>query len=137
MKWFKRKSQMPTVPPTPTVPPGQSEKVLQEFFCTKSGGGCGGYILVKLNMALNGVVEVVCPNCGHKHQRKIKDGHLIEEGRRGSPIEILKPTKAAWSATSQLRSPPAARKERDAVRVNGLADLFLEELKFEIHGDKR
>ena len=30
----------------------KSKKVWQEIHCTLSGGGCGGYILVKLNIAL-------------------------------------------------------------------------------------
>lgn len=49
-------------------------RVVQEFYCTTSGGGCGGYILVKLNTAINGVVEIICPNCKHAHQRYIKNG---------------------------------------------------------------
>lgn len=83
-------------------------KVWQEFYCAKSGGGCGGYITVRINMALDGVYTVVCPNCGHEHQRGVKEGHIVEEGRyqkglQGKRIEKLCPTMAAFSKTPQTK----------------------------------
>ena len=82
-------------------------KVWQEFYCAKSGGGCGGYIAVRINMALDGVYTVVCPKCGHKHQRGVKEGHIVEEGRYagnlGKSIEELCPTMAAYSEEPQTK----------------------------------
>lgn len=75
-----------------------ADRVWQEFFCTKSGGGCGKYIQVKLNIAINQVVEIVCPNCGHKHQRTIQDGAIKEFGRYDNkPVEEVCPPLSACS----------------------------------------
>lgn len=92
-----------------------SDRVYQEFYCTTSGMGCGGYITVRINMKLNGVVEVVCPKCGHKHQRCLKNGVLMEEHRwRSSPNQELCPTIAAWSKEPKLKI-KGHRPERDAI----------------------
>jgi len=86
--------------------------VYQEFYCAESGGGCGGYITVRLNMALNGVVEVICPNCDHKHQRMLKDGALKEQGRHtDKPTQELMPTIAAWS--KEPKHPESKRSRED------------------------
>ena len=83
-------------------------KVWQEFYCAKSGGGCGGFITVRINIALDGVYTVVCPECKHEHQRGVKAGHIVEEGRygsglRGKRIEKLCPTMAAYSKEPQTK----------------------------------
>lgn len=97
-------------------------RVYQEFYCAKSGGGCGGYITVRINMALNGVVQVVCPKCDHQHQRCLKNGVLQEQGRYDkNPVEELCPTMAAWS--KKPKHPESKRRagkwenERDAVVI--------------------
>jgi hypothetical protein len=90
-------------------------RVFQEFYCASSGGGCGGYITVRLNMKLNGVVEVICPKCGHPHQRCLKNGVLMEQGRHSSsPTQELCPTLAAWHKEPTLKV-EGFRPERDAV----------------------
>jgi hypothetical protein len=72
--------------------------VWQEIHCPISGGGCGGFILVKLTACLNRRITLVCPKCGHRHERCIKDGLVVEEGRmNGVAQEELCPTIAAWS----------------------------------------
>lgn len=82
---------------------GLDDKIWQEFYCRKSGGGCGGYILVRLNPKINGVVEVVCPKCKHKHQRKIVNGEIKEDGRfSSSPKQEIVPTMDAWNEKSQM-----------------------------------
>lgn len=77
-----------------------SDKVRQEFFCRTSGGGCGGYITVKLNMSLDGAIKVICPKCKHEHERLLQGGKIVDDKSRGKQItqEIL-PTLAAWSPT--------------------------------------
>lgn len=114
---------------------------LMEFYCASSGGGCGGYITVPVNPNLNGVIEVVCPKCGHKHRRSLKNGVLGEDGRyKSDPIEQLCPTDAAWHKKAQ--SPESQRrtggiKEREAVVIKqNDAQSFLDERKFELWGGK-
>ena len=123
------------------------ERVYQEFYCAKSGGGCGGYILVQLNPGINGVVEVICPKCKHEHQRNIKDGRIIEQGRyktNGKPKERLRPPISAWSEIPSTKAAHKMQKaikkrstslvkERDAHVISGRRD-FLKERWFEIHG---
>lgn len=106
MRLFKRKkSAMPSTDLVALVAtPG---KVWQEFYCAKSGGGCGGYIMVKLNMAINGTVKVICPKCKHSHGRVIEEGHLKENfsssrytgGRNDNTDQEIIPTMAAYSET--------------------------------------
>ena len=113
-----------------------SDRVYQEFYCAVSGEGCGGYITIRINMKLNGVVEVVCPKCGHKHQRCLKNGVLMEQGRyTSSPRQDLCPTIAAWHKEPKLKV-TGHRPERDAIvgeegKSRGkfrpfLADVWLE-----------
>lgn len=109
-------------------------KIFQEFYCTVSGGGCGGYILVTLNNAINGVVEVVCPKCQHKHQRCIENGIIKEQGRHtNSPKETIEPTIAAWSKEPRLRR--RQQNERDGF-VPKTNEDFLDERLLELYGDR-
>jgi hypothetical protein len=90
-------------------------KVFQEFYC----GNCQGYISVRLNMELNRVVEVVCPNCEHKHKRCIKDGQIFERGRENnSPLEEICPPKSAYyktAKTSKMLNAKGFNQRRDGV----------------------
>lgn len=82
------------------------DKIWQEFYCRKDGGGCGGYVVVRLNMNINGIVEVVCPQCRHRHRRCIVTGEIKENGRDyGSIKQEITPTIAAWSAKSRFNFP--------------------------------
>lgn len=59
-------------------------RVVQEFYCTKSGGGCGGYFMIKMNMGLNGVHKIICPNCKlygsfPHHNPKVGSHETVEE----------------------------------------------------------
>ena len=113
-------------------------KIFQEFYC----GECRGYILVKLNMALNHVVEVVCPNCDHHHLRNIMDGQIFEKGRmNGQYKEEICPPKSAYSKESRAAKPPC----RDGVKLEKAADLnerhpaaaaMMQERWFERYGGK-
>lgn len=117
-------------------------RVYQEFYCATSGGGCGGFITVRLNMAIIGVVEIVCPKCKHKHQRKIKNGVLTDDGRYETNIkqEII-PVLAAWS--KKAKHPESKKRvgttdERKAVVIEDdpIARAFLQDREFEIFGSK-
>lgn len=73
-------------------------KVVQEFYC----GECEGYITVKLDMDINRRVNVCCPNCGHKHHRRVSNGVLRDDGvDMGSVVENLIPMKAAYHKKNQ------------------------------------
>lgn len=110
------------------------ERIYQEWYCTISGGGCGGYILCKINIEINGIVEMVCPKCGHKHQRAIDNGVIKEQGRaRGNPTQEICPTMAAWSKKPRLKATKKAENERDGV-VAQTAEDFLKESWFERFG---
>jgi hypothetical protein len=52
-------------------------RVSEEFYCNK----CDGYFVVRINVALDYEIELVCPNCGRAHRRCVKNGHIFEEGR--------------------------------------------------------
>ncbi len=89
----------------------------QEFFCN----GCEGFIIVRLNMHINHVVEVVCPECGRKHRRNIKEGRIWEDGRHASDVkETVRPTMATYSKKARTSVMREAR-ERGSTR-EGLRD---------------
>ena len=117
-------------------------RVAQEFYCAKSGGGCGGFIIFPLNLAINGCVELVCPKCSHKHQRMIKDGVLTDDGRyRGKVTQEVVPTLTAWSKKAkhpESKKRVGTHKEREAVVIENdpIAREFLKDRWFEIHGSK-
>ena len=69
-------------------------KIWQEFYCNDFDG----YINIKINIAINQAVRVVCPSCGRLHPRKIKDGQIYEGGKEGQGEELL-PPKSAYSKT--------------------------------------
>ena len=117
-------------------------QIAQEFYCAKSGGGCGGFITFPLNMEINGVVEVICPKCDHRHQRKIKDGVLTDDGRYETKVtqEVI-PTLAAWS--KKAKHPESEKRagtdrEREAVVIEDdpVARSFLQDRRFEIFGSR-
>lgn len=118
------------------------DRVTQEFYCATSGSGCGGFITFPLNMAINGVVSVICPKCSHEHQRMIKDGILTDEGRHISNVtQEIAPTLAAWSA--EARHPESKKRvggsrEREAVVIHDdpISRAFLDDREFEIHGSR-
>ncbi len=128
-------------------------RIAQEFYCASSGGGCGGFMIFPLNMAINGVVEIVCPKCGHKHQRMIKDGVLTDDGRYHTKVtQEITPTPAAWHKKAQhpeSKKRVGSNREREAVVIDpgkiesrikqaneAQARAFLDDLKFERHGSK-
>lgn len=102
---------------------GETDRIWQEIHCPKSGGGCGGFILVKLNAALNYKAIVVCPKCKHEHTRCVQKGHVVESGRyTGSDKakEFIRPTMAAWSAEPRTKTMVGVadrRNERDGVII--------------------
>ncbi len=116
------------------------DRVKEEFYCATSGGGCGGYMVFPLNKALNGVVEVVCPKCKHKHRRMIKNGVLTEEGRsQGTITETIEPPDACWHKKAQhpdSKKRAGGYQEREAVvfEEDPVARGFLNDSIFEKFG---
>ena len=116
-------------------------KIWQEFYC----GECQGYFRVKLNMALNIGVEMVCPNCKHRHHRYIKDGVIYEQGRNeNAPKDEICPPLSAYSKeplTAKMevkstwkRDGVVIDKEQDLSKNNPVAAAMIRERWFELHG---
>ena len=103
-------------------------KVWQEVFCTISGGGCGGYVLLKLNIALsNHRVKIICPKCKHEHFRIINEGLVTEKGRfTTDSFEEICPPLSAWSKeprTPEMKTkivPQGYFEERDGIPIKEL-----------------
>jgi len=125
-----------------------SEKVFQEFYCTLSGGGCGKYFTVKLNLAINHNVIMVCPNCGHEHTRCIENGVIKERGRfSGSPAEHILSPKSSISdkpLTQLMEKNAGKQNERDGVVItadtplrSAAADAIVKESWFSRFGGKK
>lgn len=70
-------------------------RVKVEFYCNE----CYKYFDIKLNMSLNGNHRVHCPNCGHVHYRKIKDGEITDvrffENQDSPIVDDLQPMRAS------------------------------------------
>ena len=101
-------------------------RVSQEIFCTTSGGGCGGFIRVRLNAAINHKVQITCPKCGHVHYRSIIKGVIHEKGRfdgNTDKYEELFPTMGAWSekpltkVMNRVQDGASISKERDGAVI--------------------
>jgi hypothetical protein len=106
-------------------------KVWQEIHCPVSGGGCGGFILVKLDVSINRRVTLICPKCNHEHLRCVVDGLVVEKGRYdGKAQEELCPTIAAWSehprtvCMRQVVTKKCFHGERDGVAIKSDKDLI-------------
>ena len=113
--------------------------IWQEFYC----GECQGYFTAKLNMALNHIVWIVCPNCKHEHKRCIHDGRIEENGREnGRVIEHICPTLSSYSKeplTKKMHKEKCTSwGKRDGVVIKDEKDLvrdaFMSELWFEHFG---
>ena len=91
------------------------------MYCTISGGGCGKYFTVKLNTAINYTVIMVCPNCGHEHQRSIVDGVIKENGRFSSQVveHVIAPKSSISDVplTQKMKSAAGKYGERDGVAI--------------------
>lgn len=112
-----------------------SDKVWQEFYCHRCSGG-GTYIMVKLNMAINYSVAVVCPMCGAKHERNIENGVLFDRSKSGNYKEEICPPKSACS--KEPRHAKIKRGARDAAVVKDSDDLvrdsYIQQLWLDYHG---
>jgi hypothetical protein len=83
-------------------------RTAQEFFCHR----CDGYWIVRLNMAINQVVKMVCPNCKHGHPREIKDGVIVADGHgRDKDVEEIVAPKSAYSKKPKSISMQEASKK--------------------------
>lgn len=116
------------------------EKIWQEFYC----GECQGYFRFRLNIILNYEVEVVCPNCQHKHRRCIENGIIYEKGRFKTNIkEEICPPKSSYSKEPLTRKMEESRHKRDGVVIdkaddfstkNPAARTIIQERWFELYG---
>jgi hypothetical protein len=70
-----------------------------EFMCGTAGGGCGGYLRARMRTNINGNYTIVCPKCGHRHNRQVRNGQITGgrcngEAGRGETDEIHVPMSA-------------------------------------------
>lgn len=105
----------------PPIQYEEEEKVFQEFYC----GECQHYIRVRLNMSYNRTIWLVCPMCGHKHQRYIDKGTIYERGRyeHGDPVEDICPPKSACSKEPFTKKMRDSYSRRDGAVIRTDADL--------------
>lgn len=107
--------------------------VTQEFFCSE----CKVYFLVTLFTGQTDYeAVVVCPGCGHEHQRCIHKGEIHEQGRFQTSVkERILSTKASISKeprTARLKVATEWRQRRDGVPVhNEEMESFLQQRWFE------
>lgn len=69
----------------------------QELWCH----ACGRYVQFDMDPEADGNLSIICPNCGHEHQRVVKDGIITEE-RWGSSGGNT--TWSASNTTSTIQS---------------------------------
>jgi len=116
-------------------------RITQEFYCRSSGGGCGGYFLAKLDFALTGVHNIVCPECKHKHQRRIENGKIVGENRHsGNPVDEIYPTKASYSRTPRtlaMNKHVGSNNDCDSIVINSAKDAPDISHWIEVFGGKR
>jgi hypothetical protein len=105
------------------------DKVWQEFYCHRCPDG-GNYIMVKLNMALNYSVAVVCPMCGSKHERTVQNGVIFDRYKNGNFKEEICPPKSACS--KQPRHSKIKRGARDGAVVKDKDDLVRDSIMQQI-----
>lgn len=96
-------------------------KVWQEFHCHRCPDG-GRYIMVRLNVALNRRVEIVCPFCGSQHERTIEGGVIYDRGKSGAVAEQICPPKSACSTKPRARAMLGGR-SRDGVVIKTAEDM--------------
>jgi hypothetical protein len=87
--------------------------------------------MVRLNMALNHSVAIVCPLCGAKHERTIENGVLLDRYKSNNYKEEICPPKSACSKKPRTVKPPTRNgtvieKEEDLVRDSFLRQLWVE-----------
>jgi hypothetical protein len=75
--------------------------VVQEFYCND----CDGYFRARLSLGFNRCIRMVCPNCGRKHPRVVKNGMIRETGHVNNPKEeeVYVP-KTSYSKTPVTRA---------------------------------
>lgn len=114
-------------------------KIWQEFYCNN----CDGWFRVRLNMALNMSVKMICPNCQHEHHRHIDNGQIKDNGHSTTIKEEICPPKSAYSkepltakAKKHARDGIKIEQESDLNKRNPVADAMIKERWFEIYGGR-
>jgi hypothetical protein len=84
----------------------------EEFYCDKSGGGCGKYFKTWLRESMFGNYTMECPNCGHHHFRVIKEGLVTADrhNERMGKAEIILALKSTIRDTPWHDDPEFRRR---------------------------
>lgn len=88
---------------------GHGDKVWQEFYCRHCPADdpkstdpekrkTGGHFRFKFNLGYDAKVKIVCPKCGHQHDRHVENG-VLKDGQGTSRFEddVVKVPLSAWS----------------------------------------
>jgi len=93
-------------------------RILTEFYCATTGGGCGGYFKVFLRTNMFGNYTIQCPNpkCEHHHFRYVKEGVVTDDRHnvRGGQAEIIVGLKSTFNDTP-MHDDPDYRRSKLAV----------------------
>jgi len=88
----------------------------EEFYCDKSGGGCGKYFLTFLRESMFGNYSIQCPNevCNHIHYRVIEMGVVTgdrHQERMGGQVDLIIGLKSTLSDTPKTDLDSFRRKQ--------------------------
>lgn len=107
------------------------DRVVQEFYCNE----CDGYFRVALNMALNINVRVKCPECGHLHDRNVKNGVLFDGHVQVNKfMDELCPVQSAYSKDPLHKR--SVKHMRVGMVIEDHTRDIIEERWREIYGDR-
>ena len=70
----------------------------QEIYCH----ACDGHVQFELDLDLDGDYELQCPNCGHTHYRRVRQGIITDIRWRSSSQQFMQITTATYSVQSIL-----------------------------------
>lgn len=93
---------------------------VEEFYCDKSGGGCGVYFLTYLRESMFGNYSIECPQCKHIHFRVIDKG-LVTGDRHSSRLgqaEIIVGLKSTVRDSPYHNDPDFRRAQLKAYSVS-------------------
>jgi len=98
------------------------ERLREEFYCDKGGGGCGKYFATYLRKEMTGNYSIRCPNtkCNHVHFRKIVKGLVTSDRhdeRLPDAVDIIIGLASTLRDTPWHDSPEFKRSQMKALRT--------------------
>jgi len=104
------------------------DMVIQVFYCHRCNPPI--YMKVKFNAKLaNRRVAIICPYCGWKHPRTIRNGVVVDD-RNGPDLDEIYVMKSACSTKNPLdgiKQIPHGQKDGVTIERSAFTDQFLKE----------